>query len=441
MFKNSFFSRFYQKILSIKNTALYTVSKKRRQKAMINMSIHDFKTLIDAAESYLSSQKYSPITVSNYTRVWKQIVNYAITININLVTDKLLEAFVNDTYDISEYLHPTDSNERRISRPLIALLDFKETGKFRRYYSYQSKQPVNSAFQEVMEIYSAWLIDKGQRMNSVNTKLSRLKVFFRTIEAYGVKKPEDISYEVFIRFMESMKNNVNYRINIFRTVKDFASCPLIQAAYGLHVPQIHSTRENELQSFFTEEETSRILASVNRNTTKGKKDYLMLLLALQYGIRISDILALKISDIDWDVMKIQFYQKKTDKYISLPVTETVKWVILDYLMNSRCQDTSYDYVFLKSKAPHTPYADNTVMHAMITKYIKLAHIDTTGRHHGMHTLRHSAASRMLNGGVPLNIVSETLGHSSMEVTEKYLKISIEQLRSAGLEVSYYVQQK
>jgi len=79
------------------------------------------------------------------------------------------------------------------------------------------------------------------------------------------------------------------------------------------------------------------------------------------------------------------------------------------------------------------------MYAMITKYVKFANIDTTGRHHGMHSLRHSAASRMLNGGVPLNIVSETLGHSSMEVTEKYLKISIEQLRSAGLEVSYYVQ--
>lgn len=78
------------------------------------------------------------------------------------------------------------------------------------------------------------------------------------------------------------------------------------------------------------------------------------------------------------------------------------------------------------------------MHAIITKYIKLANVDITGRHHGMHSLRHSAASRMLNRGVPLNIISETLGHSSMEVTEKYLKISMEQLRSAGLEVSYYV---
>lgn len=407
---------------------------------MVSIPIHDFETLIKAAESYLSSQKYSPITASNYARIWKQATNYAVSINTTLITDDALNAFVNDTYGISEYRHPKGKEERRISRPLIALLDFMETGKFSRYYSYQPEHPISSSFHKVMGTYKAWLIDKGQRINSINTKLFRLKVFFRTIESYGIKRTENISYEVFIRFMESMKNNMTYRVNILRAVKDFTSCPQIQATYGLRAPEIHSTRESELPSFFTEEEAFRILDSVNRNTTKGKKDYLMLLLALQYGIRISDILALKISDIDWKMMKIEFYQKKTEKYISLPVTETVKWAILDYLMNSRCRETAYDFLFLKSKAPHVPYAVNSVMHAMIAKYVKLAQIDTTGRHYGMHSLRHSAAARMINVGVPLNIVSETLGHKSIEVTQNYLKISIEQLRSAGLEVSYYVQQ-
>lgn len=408
---------------------------------MVNISIHDFKSLIGTAESYLSSQEYSPITVGNYTRIWRQAMNYAMNMKVTLITDETLNAFVKDTYGISEYHHPKDSKERRISRPLIVLLDFNDTGKFSRYYSYQAEHLVNSAFQEVMKIYREWLIDKGQRINSINTKLFRLKVFFHAVESYGIKKPRDISYEVFIRFMDSMKGNLTYRTNILRAVKDFTSCPLIQTTYRLQVPQIHSTREGELPSFFTEEETFRILASVNRNTTQGKKDYLILLLALQYGIRISDILALKISDIDWKVMKIEFYQKKTDKYISLPLTETIKWAILDYLMNSRCQETPYDFLFLKSKAPHVPYADNSAMHAMITKYVKLANINTTGRHHGMHSLRHSAATRMLNSGIPLNIVSETLGHKSMEVTQNYLKISLKQLRSAGLEVTYYVQQQ
>lgn len=108
--------------------------------------------------------------------------------NATFITDEILNSFVNTTYGISEYLHPKSSKERGILRPLVALLDFKETQEFSRYYSYQAECPVSSAFQKVMEIYKEWLINKGQRINSINTKLFRLKVFFRTIESFGIKK-------------------------------------------------------------------------------------------------------------------------------------------------------------------------------------------------------------------------------------------------------------
>lgn len=406
---------------------------------MVNISVHDFTALIDEAKVHLSSQEYSQVTSGNYTRIWVQLLHYAMLWGKSVITDEVLNAFVNDTYGFPDYHKPKDDNERRISRPLIALLDFKDTGTFKRYYSYQAEYSVGNAFFKAMEIYRGWLISKGQRINSINTKLFRLKVFFRVVESFEIKKVQDISYEVFMRFMETMKDRVAYRINILRAVKDFAACPQIKELGILYVPEIHTTRESELPSFFTEEESSRILACVDRNTSDGKKDYLILILALHYGIRVSDILSLKTTDLDWKMMKIGFYQKKTDKYLSLPMTDSVKWAVLDYLMNSRYNKASCDLLFIKSKAPHTPYTDNSVMHAMITKYIKMAHIDTIGRHHGMHSLRHSAASRMINSGVSLHMVSETLGHSSMEVTQNYLKISMEQLRLAGLEVSYYVQ--
>lgn len=407
---------------------------------MVNISVHDFKKLIDEAKVYLNSQEYSPLTSRNYIRIWLQALDYTMLLGKPVITDEVLNAFVNETYGFPDYSKPKGNDERRISRPLIALLDFKDIGKFSRYYSYQKEHPICNEFLEALEIYRDWLINKGQRINSVNTKLFRLKVFFRVIESYGIKEIRQISYEIFMRFMETMKEHTAYRINILRAVKDFAACPQIKEICRLYIPEIHTTREGELPSFFMEEEASRILACVNRNTSEGKKDYLILLLALQYGVRISDILSLKTTDINWKMLKIEFYQKKTDKYISLPITDSIKWAALDYLMNSRYNKNSCDYLFIKSKAPHIPYTNNSVMHTMITKYIRMANINTTGRHHGMHSLRHSAASRMINNGVPLYTVSETLGHSSMEVTQNYLKFSMEQLRLAGLEVSYYVQQ-
>lgn len=123
---------------------------------MVNIPIHDFETLVKAAESYLLSQRYSPITSNTYTRIWRQAINYAKSMNVTFITDETLDTFVNDKYGISKYLQPEGSKERRISRPLIALLDFKETGKFSSYYNYQAKHLVNSAFQQVMEIYREW---------------------------------------------------------------------------------------------------------------------------------------------------------------------------------------------------------------------------------------------------------------------------------------------
>lgn len=54
------------------------------------------------AEAYLSTQRYSPITAGNYTRVWRQVMDYAISKKATHITDKILNAFVNDRYGISE---------------------------------------------------------------------------------------------------------------------------------------------------------------------------------------------------------------------------------------------------------------------------------------------------------------------------------------------------
>ena len=63
-----------------------------------------------------------------------------------------------------------------------------------------------------------------------------------------------------------------------------------------------------------------------------------------------------------------------------------------------------------------------------------AGVETAGKHHGMHSLRHSAASNMLSGGTPYPTISSVLGHSSANVTKRYLSIDVESLRPLALEV-------
>lgn len=71
---------------------------------------------------------------------------------------------------------------------------------------------------------------------------------------------------------------------------------------------------------------------------------------------------------------------------------------------------------------------------MVEKAYADAGVDVDGKHHGMHSLRHSAATNMLSGGTGYPVISAVLGHSSVNVTRRYLSIDVESLRQIALEV-------
>lgn len=73
-------------------------------------------------------------------------------------------------------------------------------------------------------------------------------------------------------------------------------------------------------------------------------------------------------------------------------------------------------------------------HRMVTRAFADAGVETAGKHHGMHSLRHSAATNMLSCGTPYPMISSVLGHSSANVTKRYLSIDVESLRPLALEV-------
>jgi len=188
-----------------------------------------------------------------------------------------------------------------------------------------------------------------------------------------------------------------------------------------------------MPSGYTEDEVRNILSCIDRKTPEGKKDYVFILLGVDLGLRVSDIINLKMSDIKWNVSTIELVQQKTGEFISLPLTDNLKWVLLDYLMNAR-PNTEHQNVFIRSLAPYFPYTSGGHYYNRLNKYFKLAEIKTEGKHHGMHSLRHSLAARLLSDDVPITVISETLGHKYANVTRDYIRIDIEKLRLVALEV-------
>ncbi len=141
------------------------------------------------------------------------------------------------------------------------------------------------------------------------------------------------------------------------------------------------------------------------------------------------------SYFQWDKCTIEFVQHKTSNPISLPLPEHIKYAWIDYVKNSRPASNS-PYIFIRNRAPYEPYASSNVFHYVITRYIKAAGIDCTGRRHGLHSMRHSLASNLLKNNTPYPVITGILGHENSSTTETYLSIDAKELRSVALEVPY-----
>lgn len=175
-----------------------------------------------------------------------------------------------------------------------------------------------------------------------------------------------------------------------------------------------------------------LLEAVDRANPLGRRDYAILTMAATLGLRISDIIGLTFDEIDWTKKTLSIIQRKTGKLVELPLPENVGWAIIDYLRSGRPQ-SSCNHVFIKHCAPYDALSYS--MAKTFQKYMRRAGIQRpAGKPIGMHTLRHSLASAMLEKEIPLPIITGTLGHRNPHTTETYLRIAISQLRKCALEV-------
>jgi integrase/recombinase XerD len=91
------------------------------------------------------------------------------------------------------------------------------------------------------------------------------------------------------------------------------------------------------------------------------------------------------------------------------------------------------YVFLRHLAPLEPFSDEDRLHQIVVKYMRLAKIPISPqKKKGMHSLRHTLASRLLEENTPLSVISDILGHVSSDSTAVYLKVDVDMLRECAL---------
>lgn len=262
----------------------------------------------------------------------------------------------------------------------------------------------------------------------IDNTVSGLKVFLLAAHASNTAAPENIDMETINRFSEAMRSADGICMNVRQT-----RCR--QIGIYLHWLYLHKVTSQDfslllpnfkrtpvkLPQIWTAEEIEKILAAIDTENPVGKRNYAMFLLMARTGMRISDVVSLKLSNIDWKRNCISLTQQKTGNIFGLPLSKEIGMAIVSYLKNGRPQSSS-DYVFVRHNAPYDSLDYHNNFNSELRRYMRRAGITIpTEKHTGVHTFRHSFATNMLKEETPLQDISQILGHSDINVTETYLQ--------------------
>lgn len=179
------------------------------------------------------------------------------------------------------------------------------------------------------------------------------------------------------------------------------------------------------------EDVRRILRSIDKDQSPGRRDFAILLLLATYGLGAAEVLALRLEDLDWPKSIIRARRPKTKASIELPLLPAVARALMGYLRRERPPAKGSAHLFLRKNMPYEPMTSGAIRHR-IRHWARMAGIQAKVL--GAHAFRHSHATRQVDAGANIKIVSDILGHRSVSSTSVYVRVALKRLRGVALAV-------
>jgi integrase/recombinase XerD len=172
----------------------------------------------------------------------------------------------------------------------------------------------------------------------------------------------------------------------------------------------------------------QLLASINRQTVRGRRDYAILLLLARLGLRASEVAFLELDDLNWEDGQVTVRGKRGAR-AALPVPADVGAAIAAYLRHGRPR-SACRRVFLRAHAPIRGFAGPSAIACIVRDALERAGVSAPTK--GAHQFRHGLATQMLRRGASLTEIGEVLRHRSAETTTIYAKVDLDALRTLAL---------
>jgi len=270
------------------------------------------------------------------------------------------------------------SSEKRFSEHTIK----SYTTDLKQFTSFLSSefQIIDEVYEISFQIIRTWiasLLEKGINPRSVNRKISTLKTYFKFL----------------IREGELIEN------------------PMMKV--------VAPKSKKRLPIFIEEDQIASLLNEVQFEIGFiGQRNKLIIELFYVTGIRLSELINIKISDVDFNNQSIKVLGKRNKERI-IPLSSNVVNDLNNFIENN--QQNKYLFTNLDGKKLYTK-----LVYRLVNKYIgKISSVNKKSPH----ILRHTFATHMLNNGADINAIKELLGHANLSATQVYTHNTIEKLKT------------
>jgi len=394
--------------------------------------------LVSALDAELVRLGYQPSTLKWYRGYWRRLERWFTAQGVQEFSlDVAMEA-VDEAcggFFAKEQAGTLKQTDVYVFRVAAMLDDFAVHGSVLRRYS-RSVSKLSAEQAAVLAGFGAWLRADGCAVSTVRAYGTVAGEFLAfTAGRGGLAALDGAVIGAFVTTLAGYQaKTVEHKLCAVRSLLRFAAASGLTGTGVLEtVPSVKSTRQARVPSVWDPADVVRILEAIDRGNPSGKRDHAIVLLICRLGLRAVDVKRLRFADLDWPGNRVSVVQAKTGRRVWLPLLKDVGWAIIDYVRDGR-PSSDCPEVFLRHTAPIGPFSDQDHLHQILVKHARVAHVSVSeNRRHGMHSLRHTLATRLMEDGTPVEQIADILGHQSVESTGVYLKSSLGLLAKCALD--------
>lgn len=397
--------------------------------------VTSFKELLALCESELVDREYGQ-RLKEFRQEWGRLALWLEKQGREDFSEEIGIKYCDESFGNHIISESMDKRNRICLRAVRMLMSYQRDGDF----EFRSPRVEHCYCGELGNAIKSYLSHARDSLILSNATLSNKESYLYDFYSYldaRLFALEDLVMESFGEFYNLQGYSLASRHNCSSTLRTFLryvyDIGVTTKDLSIFLPKDSYKKHSKIPTTYSENEISSVIASVERSSAIGKRDYLVLLLAAEYGWRSKDIVGFCFDHIDWEKNTISFAQSKTGVPVVYPLLATVGNAIIDYAKHGRPQTRANEVIVSAMSATKGNPLTSPTVHSIVTRYMRRANVKNwKNKKHGAHALRHSLAATMLRKNISLPTISTIMGHQSTETTKVYLSVDIEKLQLCPL---------